>query len=738
VASVASRKTKQWRLALFAVAQLAVIFPSAQAQTGTIQDVKHVVILMQENRSFDSYYGTLGGVRGFGDRNTVSMPNGNPTFFQPTNGGSNYVLPFLTAGECGQDVDHSHATGLDDWDGGRWDQWVPAKGVATMSYFTRDLLPFHFGLADAYTICDNYFCSLIGPTYPNRLFLFTGTVDPEGVAGGPAVANQVPPGGYSWTTYPERLQSAGVSWRVYRPVGDWFGDPLPWFSNYMAALPGNPLYDRGVATVPDVLAAFLSDVTNGVLPQVSWVIPQTLGYSEHPPYSPSDGAYFVKRVMDAIATNPAVFNSTVLFLNYDENGGFFDHVPSPTPPPGTKDEFVAGQPLGLGVRVPMTIISPWSQGGRVCSQVFDHTSVIRFLETWTGVQETNISRWRRQVCGDLTSAFDFAHPVTNYPGLTNMTPFDTSPLTQTVPLLQTMPRQDTNSRLSMPLPYQPEVTAQTMSTGGQVVLTFTNAGAASVHLAVYANFAQTNYPWQFDVNSAQSLTNSFAVSSLDTNTYDFTCAGPNGFQRRFAGSLQSDAGQIEASANLDTNGGDIVLTMYNSSTNEVHFVVIDGYGKRVTSTNDLSSGANGTWSFPAVALNNGWYDLEVRADSDPKFLRKFTGRIETGLPAPSEPVLPQITPLVATHLMTQASFDTFVSGLASALATNSLALYAKPLGQNMLLAYPSWACDCMMQSSPTGLPGSWSPISGVLNYANDYNVSAIPMDSTMMFFRLQR
>ncbi len=133
--------------------------------------------------------------------------------------------------------------------------------------------------------------------------------------------------------------------------------------------------------------------------------------------------------MNALLAHPDVWRKTALFVTWDENGGFFDHVAPPTPPPGTKDEFLtvanlpaaAGGirgPIGLGFRVPMLVVSPFSRGGLVCSDVFDHTSTLRFLETRFGVRVPNLSRWRRKTTGDLTSAFNFAaRPNANRPAL---------------------------------------------------------------------------------------------------------------------------------------------------------------------------------------------------------------------------------------------------------------------------------------------------------------------------------
>ena len=189
-------------------------------------------------------------------------------------------------------------------------------------------------------------------------------------------------------------------------------------------MPGTPLFDRGMASVPahtgstadDIVAALRNDVASGSLPTVSWIIaPESA--SEHPAWSPANGAHFIDGVIRALTADPEVWASTALFINYDENDGYFDHVPPPVPPPGTPGEFVRGEPIGLGPRVPMLVVSPWSRGGAVCSETFDHSSVIRFLETWLGVPEPNISAWRRAISGDLTSAFDFDTATYSMPAL---------------------------------------------------------------------------------------------------------------------------------------------------------------------------------------------------------------------------------------------------------------------------------------------------------------------------------
>jgi phospholipase C len=728
---------------------LALASLAGHAGTGTIQDVQHVVILMEENRSFDHYCGCMGGVRGYNDRNPLLFSNGQSDFYQYQ--GGSYVLPFPLTNQCINDVPHDNRSGVADWDNGKWDQWIPSKGVETMACFTPDYIPLHYALINAYTVCDNYFCSLIGPTYPNRLYLFTGMIDPNGTGGGPALANSIPLGGFSWTTYPECLQTAGVSWKVYRPYGDNFGDVLPWFAQFTNAPPGSPLYDQGVAwSLPDVVTALQTDVNNGTLPQVSWVIP-TLPQSGHPPYSPADGEVFIESVLNALASNPAVLNSTVFILTYDENDGLFDHIPAPTAPPGTAGEYVNGEPLGLGIRVPMIIISPWSRGGRVCSQVFDHTSIIRFIETWTGVQETNISAWRRQVCGDLTSAFDFAHPNTNcLPVLPIVSSYEVSPYAPVPPAVQALPVQQTNTLLSMPLPYQPEVTAQTDCAAQLIHLTLANAGSASVHFAIYANPVQTNGPLQCDVGPGNSLAESFPAAAIPAGNYDLTCYGPNGFQRRFAGNLANDCNQIEAVSSIDTNAGSITLALQNATASAVEFILTDGYGLGGPWTNNVPPGLAASNVFAAVAENNGWYDLTVTAASDAGFVRHYTGHIETGAIMATEPALPQAVappppsppppppPIVPVVLTNAHSLISLMAAIPAVPATNSFLFYAVSVSTNVVLVYPAWASNCTVMASASLTPSSWSPLNVTLTNIGNYAVAVMPFSPDAMFFRLQQ
>jgi phospholipase C len=616
---------------------LAVLFTTCRtiAQEAALTNVQHVVIFMQENRSFDHYFGSLHGVRGFNDLNALVFQNGKSDFYQPLNSG--YVLPFNVSSECLVDLDHSWGPTHAAWNGGKWDQWIPNKSTTTMAYYTRTELPFYYALADAYTVCDAFFCSVLGPTNPNRLYLWTGMVDPNGTGGGPAIDNSEP--GFTWTTYPERLQTAGVSWKVYQQPDNFDDNALAWFTQFRNAPAGSPLHDRGMATVPDLLAAFAADVTNHTLPQVSWLIAPT-SLSEHPSASPGSGEVLTRNLLDALSADPVVFRSTVFILTYDENDGFFDHIPPPVPPSGTPAEFVAGLPIGLGVRVPTIVISPWTRGGHVCSQVFDFTSILRFLENWTGVPEPNISAWRRKVCGDLTLAFDFANPDFSYPALpTPIAVNCPTAITPTVPSPQTFPAQEPGALLSRPLPYQLDAAFDAACGSNTIQIIMTNAGSASGHLAIYPNAYRTDGPWQYDVPPAASITDSFSTL-VTTNRYDFTAYGPDGFQRRFAGTLSNQCNQVEVTAISAPGAGGINFVLRNDTGAAVTFTL---------TANAFVSG--GPWIFnlsPANTVSNafltltnsgGWYDFTATESSDTNFLRRFAGHLEGVNSRPGLPVI---------------------------------------------------------------------------------------------------
>ena len=221
---------------------------------GSHRDIEHIVILMQENRSFDHYFGTMPGVRGFSDPAAIRLPDGSPVFRQPDPGrAQGYLTPFrldttTTSAQATPGTDHSWASQHAAWNNGKMDQWVQAKGPFTMGYFTQADIPFQWALAQAFTICDNYYCSVLGPTNPNRLYMWTGMIDPAGTGGGPVTDDSPAYNNVilSWTTYPERLQRAGISWRVYQEEDNYDDNALAWFKQFTSAPVSSPLRQRGM------------------------------------------------------------------------------------------------------------------------------------------------------------------------------------------------------------------------------------------------------------------------------------------------------------------------------------------------------------------------------------------------------------------------------------------------------------------------------------------------------------
>jgi phospholipase C len=409
----------------------------------SLSDIEHVVILIQENRSFDHYFGTHRGVLGFSDKHAMRLPDGAPVFAQPnpqntTNPPTGRLLPFrldtTTApptpnGTCTEDVTHSWGNQHACWNEGHMDGFARVHlaaddpyGAAAMGYYTREDVPFYRAVADAFTLCDRYHCSVLGPTDPNRLYAMTASIDPDGTHGGPVTSNPGMShyGSLSWTTYPERLQAAGITWKQY-------SDPelqltssnvLQLFKAYQD--PSSQLFARGV--LPTYPGDFAADVLSGRLPQVSWVQIDDVA-SDHPPDAPGLGEDALHQLLTILTARPDVWAKTLLLVTWDENGGFFDHVAPPTAPSGTAGEWLTtgGQPrgpIGLGFRVPMLVISPLSRGGLVCSDVLDHTSTLLFLERRFGVEVPNLSAWRRETVGDLTQALNLAAaPDTSIPPL---------------------------------------------------------------------------------------------------------------------------------------------------------------------------------------------------------------------------------------------------------------------------------------------------------------------------------
>jgi phospholipase C len=350
-------------------------------------------------------------------------------------------------------------------------------------------------------------------------------------------------------------------------MADNFSDnPLVGFDAFQRAAAGAPgsdprLVERGLST--HTLEGLKADVLAGRLPQVSYVIAPAAA-SEHPgPSSPAQGAVYTAQVIEALTANPETWAQTVLLINFDENDGFFDHVPPPAPPSRgasgdlrgastvaldgeyhvvasesdawlDKPEY-RGRPYGLGPRVPMYAVSPWSTGGYVCSEVFDHTSVIRFLERRFGVLEPNISPWRRAVCGDLLSCFDFSGATYRPLRLPDVTASATRAAAQTrtvIPPTPTLPRRPSQAagfRPARPTAYALEC-VWVRAPGEAVTLRLLNYGSRAAVFHVYDRLKLEDGPYRYTVSGHRHLDHALTSDGV----YDLQVMGPDGFHRRFS------------------------------------------------------------------------------------------------------------------------------------------------------------------------------------------------------------
>ncbi|NHN90055.1 phosphocholine-specific phospholipase C [Acetobacter conturbans] len=639
----------------------------ANFKTGTIQDVEHVVILMQENRSFDHYFGCLNGVRGFGDPRVEMQRNGHTLFSQP-DGKGEYVLPFRfetihTSSACLASLDHSWKGTQSAWN--NWDAWIPRKTAMTMGYFSRAEIPYYYALADAFTICDNYHASIFGPTNPNRLYFFTGT---SGLAVGnenhQAVENADDGNwtadmkldhqdfqAFQWETYPECLQKAGVSWKVYQEYDNFGDNSLAYFSEFRnisvnswqylrgrQIVSGSDYNNKDVSEGKYLVQAFERDVANGSLPQVSWIVPPTT-LSEHPNAPPGYGEYLISELMDVFVRHPEVWAKTVFILTYDENDGFFDHLPPPVPAlknwqgggnVSTHGESYRGEAVGLGPRVPTIVMSPWTKGGWVNSQVFDHTSILRFLEARFGVEAPLITQWRREICGDLTSVFDFASPSNSWNFLLPNTDEYLAQTRQSctfpppkVPVNQIMPLQEKGQRLARAIPY--DLHADLI---GLHVLRLKNAGKTGAVFRIVEDSGVRH----FSVAARSEML-------VKAASRDFVSVqGPNGFYRKFDVSAP-----LLARLLIDDSlkGGSLFLSAFEDRqfTREqpISLEIANAYNKK-TDTLRVSNGDRKLFYF-SISEFDHWYDISVIYKN--RTILNFSGHVETGRPSRTDRLIGQ-------------------------------------------------------------------------------------------------
>jgi len=797
----------------------------------TYLDAEHIVILMQENRSFDHCFGTLQGVRGFNDPRAITLPDKNLVWMQKNEAGETYI-PFRlnikdTKATWLGSLPHSWTDQVDARNNGKYDNWLIAKASGhkgfektplTMGYYNREDIPFYYSLADAFTVCDQNFCSSLTGTTPNRLYLWTGTIRAEQSSLAQAnVSNsdvdydkEV-----NWTTFPERLEENGISWKIYQNeislesgfdgeedgwLSNFTDNPIEWFSQFNVRfspsygkyldkleplLPGqidelekklqtldeaspeakelknklslllkvterhqwsganfeklsqadknlhqkafttnnnDPDY-RELATlrykdgnieremkVPkgDILHQFREDVNNGKLPTVSWVVGPA-NFSDHPG-APWYGAWYVSEVMDILTKQPEVWSKTIFILCYDENDGYFDHVPPfVAPNPGdpatglvsdgidaglefvtleqdkkrTDEKRARENAIGLGYRVPLVIASPWSRGGAVCSQVFDHTSIIQFLENFLGnktgkpIKEENITSWRRATCGDLTSVFKpYNGETIKKPSVIAKDSFyesihkaqfkrdpfgfkalsgeEIAHLNKKPSLFPLMPRQEKGIRSACALPYQLYAEGKLSKDKRSVEIQFAAKNeifgdrSAGSPFYVYPVSARNLQIRNYALKAGGKLNDTWQLSEFDSNHYHLKVYGPNGFFREVRGNANDP--DIEISIDYErskTNNqkltGRIAVQIKNNERDHSPAIEIkDNAYKKPSLKKIIGKAGSGKESIVVIldlAKSFRWYDFTITVNGSGIFEKRYAGHVETGEISKTDPLM---------------------------------------------------------------------------------------------------
>lgn len=675
----------------------------AHNATRSIKDVEHIVILMQENRSFDHYFGAMKGVRGFGDRFPIPLESGERAFHQSD--GKRIIPPYRADGKKTNaalisGTPHNFPDTQAAWNQGKYGFWPLFKTSNSMAYYTREEIPFQYAMAEYFTICDAYHCSIATGTDPNRIIFWSGSnFNPEKRAAGinctdedsePVnlrcwIKGRLPEPGYTyqgnaltWPTIPDVLQEAGISWKIYQdPNDNWTGamHGCLAFESFRNAKPGSPIYENGMRHWS--LEDLTNDVKNKTLPQVSWILPSQTN-SEHPgaPSSPYRASNFTHQVLSAITSNSEVWSKTVFFLTFDENDGLFDHLPAPAVPSYNIDGTLAGKstlpldgmyfhndkdnledpqkervyidkrdtisgnirPWGMGPRVPMYILSPWSKGGWVDSAVADHTSVGQFIEKRFGVTIPAISPWHRAVSSDLTSAFDFETP--NDPVFPQMP--DTSEFEKKDAASKKLPKaispeqpsklfQEKGSRFSRALPYRLYCTLSHVKDNNQVQLLFENKGSKGAVYHVYDMQQLDKIPRRYTVEAGKSITDEWS----DTDgAYHLEVYGPNGYFHSFKGNIRNN--EPNTWLEYDHDKGNLTFYIRNDSTLVIQAEIIaNAYGY----TTDKIFVETGKTLSRKINLKKSanWYDFIVQAAGG--FTHRFAGRVETKKHGISDPAM---------------------------------------------------------------------------------------------------
>ncbi|MFA6087701.1 phosphocholine-specific phospholipase C [Mucilaginibacter sp.] len=794
----------------------------------TYLDAEHVVILMQENRSFDHCFGTLQGVRGFNDPRAISLPDQKPVWFQTDAVGNTYS-PFRLDIKNSKvtwmgALPHSRSSQVDANNFGKFDKWLTTKRSGnksyadmplTLGYYTREDIPFNYGMADAFTVCDQNFCSAMTSTTPNRSFFWTGKIthEEDGIPKANIRNTDYSAAKLPWETFPELLEQNNIPWKFYQNElstgGGFTGEQRSWLANFgcnlleffkaynvkfsekyiqglqtqVETLPneilklqgqdttnvkisvsikkkqevldnaraeltkwnkesyeklsakekslykraftinsGDPDYrdiiemtydDKGEkrkVTVPkgDFLYQFRQDVNKGELPVVSWLAPSA-NFSDHPS-APWYGAWFVSEILDILTKNPEVWKKTIFIVTYDENDGYFDHVPPFSIPdnkiPGTgkvtagieteiehvrlANELKQGipkkeareAPVGLGFRVPMVIASPWSRGGKVCSEVFDHTSTLQFLEGFVNkkfgkqIKLNNISEWRRTICGNLNSAFTpyngtqlekipFLNRDTNVKTIYNakfkQDPAGFKKVSESeISQFSTQPSlalQEKGVRPACALPYElytdgglsdNKKSFEIKLAAGNTIFGKDAAGSPfTVYAPVKFNDEtskdEISRNWSFAVAAGDHLTYNWPVNSFENSRYHLRVHGPNGFYREFIGDKSNPLIKITCSYERSKAGagkltGNLVVNIINNDSKPHHIVINDNSYKAGSIDRTIAANSKSAVVID-LAKSFQWYDISVKLNGNNTFEERFAGRVETGALTKTDPLM---------------------------------------------------------------------------------------------------
>lgn len=796
------------------------------AAGSTFYDAEHVVFLMQENRSFDHLYGTLRGVRGFNDPRAIQLANKNSVWLQSNPEGKTYVPFRLNTKETKVpwmgSTPHGWADQTDARNKGKYDRWLEVKKShnkayvdlpLTLGYCDRSDFPFYYSLADAFTVCDQHFCSSITGTHPNRWYWMTGTVRERNEVDAKAhvwnISNYNKPE-LNWKTYPERLEEQGVSWRIYQnelTMGFGLkGEESAWLSNFgtnvmeyfqaynvrlhsssianlqerkklmmeeiarlegaaasaenqqrLAAAKkvlraveadqlqyteeayrklsdtekalnskaftvnsGDPDFheltslnytddgtERGLR-IPkgDVLHQFRKDVKNGTLPTVSWLMTPA-NFSDHPG-RPWFGSWYVNEVMEILLENPEVWKKTIFIMTYDENDGFFDHVPPYAVPnpyeanrgkvsanidgrmdfatkhqqtnPSAMEDRIRESSVGLGYRVPLVIASPWTRGGFVNSELFDHTSSLQFLEHFIAkkynkqVREENITNWRRAICGDLTSVFrpyngeeiespqfldkevfledihkaQFKDIPNNFKALDKQEIEQINKAPNQSPYF---PKQEKGTKPACPLPYELSVNGSYDAAKRQYGIRFAAAQAvfgeraAGAPFLVYAMNPYENEvlrTWEYAVTAGDVLEDRWELPSFEQGQYHLRVYAPNGFYREFAGSDKHPG--VAVSCVYEQQGtqtrltGNVLVKLTNNSETPKTVSIADNSYKKKAVSRVVPAGSSVDVVMD-LKDSHQWYDFTVQLVGDASWSERFAGHVETGKISKTDPLM---------------------------------------------------------------------------------------------------